>query len=269
VEAEPSGRKRFRARLTEAGLAVEDSIALCAEFIQRNDWQEVRRKARRENLLGKGSQARTDKLLRAVERRIIRAEPPLPCPQLLARYLASKVSDTAKAQLLFVLAAWEDVALSEAYRRLVVPSLVGASRRVPGKVQILELLEQEAQTRPEVANWGHPTRLRWAEGFRLVLRESGMIAGATLDQESLRQPVLREETVCLLCHGVADSGVSGGAILRHGVLSLLVLTEADAVRAARALDNHGWWTFSQNGALIEFRRNNPSGQEWVDHVLGQ
>jgi Putative inner membrane protein (DUF1819) len=241
---------------------------LCSEFVPTNDWKEVRRKARRENLLGKGSQARTDKLLRAVERRVIRAEPPLPCPRVLARYLAANVSDAAKVQLLFVLAAWEDTALREAYRRLVVPPLTGASRRVPGKPQILEFLEEEGRARPEVAKWTSQTRLRWAEGFRLVLREGGLIAGRTGDQEALQQPVPREETICLLCHGVADSGVSGWGILRHEVLKVLLVSDADAVRAARALHNRGWWTFSQSDAFIEFRRNNPSAQDWVDHVLG-
>jgi hypothetical protein len=259
----------FRARLTEAGLAVEDSAALCAEYTRTFDWSEVRRRALEENLLDKGSEARITKLLRAVERRVLHALPPLSSPRPLAGFLGSpRVADTAKAQLLFVLTAREDAALAEGYWRLIVPALTGFSRRAPAKAEIVGFLKEVAQVRPEVARWTDQTRLRWAEGFRLVMREAGFLTTGPGNQEALQPPVPRPETVCLLCHAVADAGVSGWPILRHEVLRLLLLADADAVRGARTLQDRGWWNFAQNDALVEFRRNHASLEQWLDHVLG-
>jgi hypothetical protein len=258
----------YRARLTETGLAIDDSSVLCAEYRRTKEWSEVRRRALEENLLSKGSQARIEKLLRAVERRVLFAAPPLDCPVSVARFLAAAVPSAAKAQLLFVLALGEDIALSAAYRALVTPALNGSARRAPATTDILRFLEESASTHPEVACWTEATRRRWAEGLRLVLREAGLLTSFG-NQEVLQAPVPRAETVSLLCHAVADSGTSGWAILRHEVLRRLLLTDADAVRAARALQDRGWWTFTQNDALVEFRRNHASLGEWLDHALGR
>jgi hypothetical protein len=103
----------FRARLTEAGLAVEDTALLSQEYSRTADWPAVRQRALQENLLAKGSQARTLKLLRAVQRRVVEAQSPLDRPLLLARFLASRLSEAARAQLLFVLAAAEDVVFAD------------------------------------------------------------------------------------------------------------------------------------------------------------
>jgi hypothetical protein len=268
-DAPPSGVEPFRARLTEAGLAVEDSSILCLEFTRTGDWSEVRRRALRENLLAKGSQARIEKLLRAVERRVVHATPPLDRPVALARFLGADVPTAAKARLLFVLAVAADAALAAGYRELVVPSLNGAARRAPSKPEILYFLEEAAQTRAEVARWKGPTRTRWAEGFRLVLREVGVLTTPFGGREVLQAPVIRAETVSLLCHAIADAGISGWAILRHEVLRPLLPTDADATRAARALHDRGWWDFTQNDALVEFRRKQASLEDWLNHVLGQ
>jgi hypothetical protein len=220
-------------------------------------------------LLAKGSQARIEKLLRAVERRVLHGAPPLDCPALLARFLAAEVPTAAKAQLFFVLTVAEDTALATAYRELVSPSLNGAARRAPAKPEILHFLEVAARTRPEVARWTVPTRTRWAEGFRLVLREAGLLTTGFGNQEVLQPPVPRPETVSFLCHAVADAGISGWSILRHEVLQTLLLTDAGAIRAARTLRDYGWWDFTQSDTLVEFRRNHTSLEEWLDHVLGR
>ena len=175
----------FRAQLTEAGLAIEDTAVLCAEYLAVGDWRQVRQQAFKENLLGKGSQERIKKLLKAAERRIVIASPPLNYPTLTARFLASAIGDAAKAQLLFVLAVREDPALADAYQRLVVPGLLVGLRKPPSRDAVLQYLNSVAQAQPEVAKWSAHTRVRWSQGFRLVLREAGMIAGQGSNQEAL------------------------------------------------------------------------------------
>src|SRR5262249_356582 len=153
---------------TEVGLALDDSVVLCEEYQRTRDWTEVRRRALKENLLAKGSQARIEKLLRAVERRVLQAAPPLNCPDSLARFLSADIPSAGKAQLLFVLTAADDVALATAYNELVVRGLSGVARSAPGNPEVFRFLEEVARTRPEVARWKPQTRTRWAEGFRLV-----------------------------------------------------------------------------------------------------
>jgi hypothetical protein len=252
--------------LTEAGLAVEDTALLCQELTRTPDWQEVRRRALRENLLGKGSQARTLKLLRAVKRRVLDAQPPLAHPLPLAQFLSSRFSEAARAQLLFVLAATEDAALAQGYQRFIVPALTGTSRRAPTRQELIDFLDRQAETRPEVAAWSAATRRRWTEGFRLVLREAGLLAGKP-GRESLNPLTPREEAVCFVCHALADAGVSGWPILRQPTLRYLLPTDAAAVRAARSLQDRDWWTFAQSGGFVEFTRRQPSLEDWLRHAL--
>jgi len=129
---ETAGEARYQARLTETGLAVEDTITLCGAYSATKDWDEVRSKALKENLLGKGSRSRIFKLIRAVERRIVHAAPPLDHPIAISRFLAAdaKVPTTAKTQLLFVLAVLEDLALGETFRTLVFPGVAGTGSRL-------------------------------------------------------------------------------------------------------------------------------------------
>ena len=258
----------FRAQLTEAGLALQDTAVLCAQYSAVGDWQQVRQQAFKENLLGKGSQERIKKLLKAVERRIVSASPPLNYPLPIARFLAAEIGDAAKAQILFVLAVREDPALADAYQRLVVPALLAGLRKPPSRDAVLQYLESVAQAQPEVAKWSANTRIRWSQGFRLVLREAGMISGQG-STEVLSPLVPREQTISFLCHAVAQGTQSSGwAILRHEVLRVLLLTDADAVRAARDLRDRGWWTFAQSGDIVEFRPNHGTLEDWMNHVLG-
>jgi Putative inner membrane protein (DUF1819) len=268
---ETSGEARYQARLTETGLAVEDSIALCAEYSATKDWDEVRSKALRDNILGKGSRSRISKLLRAVERRILHAAPPLDRPVAISRFLAAdaKVPTAAKTQLLFVLAVLEDIALGDAFRTMVLPGMVGTGSRLLSDDDIRRFLNHAAETRSEVAQWTKQTRSRWAQGLRLVLREAGFVGSADHSGPiDLRPPVVRDEVIAVLCHAVADRGISGWPILRHDPLNILLFTESDALRAARALNSRGWWSFAQSDRIIEFRPNHASLEEWLDHGLG-
>ena len=268
---ETVGGAKYQARLTETGLAVEDSIALCAEYAATSDWDQVRAKALKENLLGKGSRSRILKLIRAVERRIVHAAPPLDRPIAISRFLAAdgKVPTTAKAQLLFVLAVLEDVALGDAFRTLVLPGLAGAGSRLLSADDIRCFLDRAAETRPELAKWTEETRSRWAQGLRLVLREAGFVGSANQNGNiDLRPPVVRDEVVALLAHALSDRGLSGWPVLRHAPLNMLLPNESDALRAARALSSRGWWSFAQSDRIMEFRRNHASLEEWLDHGLG-
>ena len=168
----------YRARLTETGLAVEDSIVLSAEYCSTRNWLDVKSRALKENLLGKGSRSRITKLLGAFERRILSAAPPLNIPSAVARFLVaeSKVPPAAKVQLLFVLAVNDDTALADAYRALVIPAMIGASSRVVRQDDVLGFLRRTADVRTEVARWTEQTQARWVQGFRLVLREAGFVA---------------------------------------------------------------------------------------------
>jgi hypothetical protein len=84
----------------------------------------------------------------------------------------------------------------------------------------------------------------------------------------IRPPVVRDEVVAFLAHAIADRGVSGWPILRHETIMYLLFTENDALRAARALNDRGWWSFAQSGRIMEFRPVHASLEECLDHGLG-
>jgi Putative inner membrane protein (DUF1819) len=252
-------------------LAVEDSILLCAEYSATGDWAEVKFKALQENLLGKGSRSRISKLVRAVERRFLHAPRPFDRPAAIARFLAaeSRVPAAAKAQLILTLTVSDDIALGDAFRSLVIPRVSGKGSRALHEDEIPRFLSHAAENRPEVARWSEQTRARWAQGFRLVLREAGFVAptdkSASLE---IRPLVLRDEAIAFLAHAIADGGVSGWPILQHETMHNLLFTESDALRAARALGDRGWWTYAQSDRIVEFRRNHASLEDWLDHGLG-
>ena len=159
---EAPGQAIYHARLTETGLAIDDSIALCAEYAATGDWGQVTFKALQENLLGKGSRSRISKLLRAVERRILHPRRPLDHPNAIARFLSaeSRVTKATKAQLVFVLAVSDDLALADAFRTLVLPVVTGTGARALRDDEILNFLAHAAEIRPEVARWSEQTRAR-------------------------------------------------------------------------------------------------------------
>ncbi len=262
---------KYQARLTESGLAVDDSIVLCAEYRSNTDWEAVKSKALKENLLGKGSRSRISKLLRAVERRIIHAPPPLDHPGAITRFLAAerRVPAVAKAQLLFVLASNDDIALRDAVCRLIAAGATGSVSRSFVHDEIGRFLSDAAELKPEVAQWTEQTRARWSQGLRLVLREAGFVTSTDKSAPlEIRPPVVRNEVVSFLAHALADRGVSGWPILRHEIMKYLLFSESDALRAARALNDRGWWSYAQSDRIIEFRRNNASLEEWLDNGLG-
>ena len=84
----------------------------------------------------------------------------------------------------------------------------------------------------------------------------------------LRPPVVRDEVIAFLAHAIADRRTQRLASLRHDPLKILLFTESDALRAARALNSRGWWSFAQSDRIMEFRRNHASLEEWLDHGLG-
>ncbi|MGA2704004.1 MAG: BrxA family protein, partial [Isosphaeraceae bacterium] len=209
---ETAREARYQARLTETGLAVEDTIALCAAYSATKDWDEVRSKALKENLLGKGSRSRILKLIRAVERRVVHAAPPLDRPIAISRFLAAdaKVPTAAKAQLLFLLAVLEDIALGDAFRTLILPGVAGTGSRLLSADDIRYFLNRAAETRSEVAKWTDETRSRWAQGLRLVLREAGFVGSANQNGSiDLRPPVVRDEVVALLAHALVPQHGNG------------------------------------------------------------
>jgi hypothetical protein len=227
--------------------------------------------ALRENLLGKGSRSRISKVLRTVERRIFEAVPPLDQPLAIARFLAaeSKVTAAAKTQLLLVLTVSDDLAFGDAFHALVMPVANGTASKILDSEAIPRFLSHAALGRPEVARWSEQTRARWAQGFRLVLREAGFVTSSDKSASvEVRSPVVRDEVVGFLAHLIADGGVSGWSVLRHETITNLLPTESDALRAARALNDRGWWSFAQSGRIIEFRRNHASLEEWMAHGLG-
>jgi len=262
---------KYQARLTESGLAVEDSIVLCAEYCSTRDWDAVKSKALKENLLSKGSRSRIFKLLRSVERRIFQAPPPLNRPISAARFLAAetKVPMAAKSQLLLVLAINDDIALADAFRALVIPAAVSSGSRLLHHDEIRRFLRQASESRPELGRWTEQTQARWSQGFRLVLREAGLVAATEKSASiEIRPPVVRDEAIAFLAQAVAESGVSGWPIVRHKVMKDLLFAENNALRAARALSDRGWWSFAQSGRIMEFRPNYASLEEWLDHGLG-
>jgi hypothetical protein len=266
-----SSEEKYQARLTESGLAVEDSIVLCAEYRLTRDWEQVKSEALKENLLGKGSRSRISKLLRAVERRIFEAPTPLDRPIYVTRFLAAEknVPTAAKSQLLLVLAVNDDLALADAFRTLVIPAASNSASRVLHPDEIRRFLKQAAESRPEVAGWTEETQARWAQGFRLVLREAGFVASSKKSPAvEIRPPLVRDEVVAFLAHLIAEGGVNGWPILRHDVMKDILFTERDALRAARSLNDRGWWSFAQSGRIIEFHRNHASLEGWLNHGLG-
>ena len=121
----------------------------------------------------------------------------------------------------------------------------------------------------KLPKWTEQTRARWSQGFRLVLREAGFIASTDKAAPAeIRPPVVRDEVVAFLAHAIADGGASGSPILMHDAIKNLLFTQSDTFRAARALNDRGWWSYAQSDRIMEFRRTHASLEEWLDYGLG-
>jgi Putative inner membrane protein (DUF1819) len=240
-------RDTYAANLQNVGLVLDETETLLAAFVEAQDWQEVRRRALDDNLLGKRSTTTVRHILKVIRRRYL--EPPswLPTPDLVGRFFSRPpVSARAKTQVAFLYVLAEDRLVREAIQTLVLDPLP-AHLHLEEALGFLRGLEREHAT---VAGWQPYLRRRWSSGLLTLLREVGFLDSSP--SSPVRKPIVQPSAFALIACWLVAHTPTRRAGLDHDAFRYWALDDSERSALLRAGNERGWWTYAAAGGLLEF-----------------
>jgi hypothetical protein len=250
--------------LESCGLAAGDTAAVLKELAAGRSLDELSRQIATGALLRKRSRTGREHLLTAIRKRYLNPSPPLPGRGVLARGLEQITTPTAQNQLLLPYLLSADRAAYE----IVVGG--GITHRTSGDrittTQIVDELDRvfERFGRPQ---WGPRVKLRWSQGILSVLRDVGAVGRGAKRQAYLAY-VVRPEAFAFHLRGLYDAGLRGSALIESPFWRMLLLNEADARQAVRAVVERGWWRHTNVGGVEELLPSSRSIEDWIVNELG-
>lgn len=255
----------YKADLQRTGVALKESLLLLQEFASLGDWQAVRRKAIKENLLQKGSSHTAAYILQAVRRRFSAKVDALPEMPLIAKAVASSMPEVAKEQILYAYIGMTDPLIEACLRHLVGPKLAGLQPSLTQE-EVLAFLDAEAETHPELLRWSESLKKRWTRGFLAFLRKFRILEPAP--KHGLKRPILAVEAFAFFLFGFLGAGFSGQEALKHDLWDLYFLTDREKQTLLDLAQAKGWLSYQRLADMRELRPQYPSLAEWLIHAMG-
>jgi hypothetical protein len=245
---------------------ISESIVLLSEYSRLGDWEEVSHMAFQRNLLRKRSSHTIQGIVRAARKRFLQDHGPLPSAELLSRMVSASVSERAKAQALFTYLCASDRLVEQAVQLLVRPRLEASSSCHLTVADVVEFIDKERGSHPELGGWSEYLKRRWARGFLALLRDFDLMEPAP--SKRLTTPLLRVEAFTFLLLGLLESGLPPAEALKHPTWNLFLLDEHERERLLAEAQARGWIYYSRAGEILELKPRYPSLEEWLCDGLG-
>ncbi|WP_084696349.1 BrxA family protein [Salisaeta longa] len=161
--------------LTEAGLLTKRTAEVAALYARYRNWSEVKRHWHDNRVHERGSRSSAQKIFRIIKRRLLAGASVLPPVTRLAELVDECPTEQAKAQLFYFYLIQEDnlfrFVLHELLRRQGVDR---AEWDVSPKI-VREVLSSFRYDNGSEIEYADSTLHRWAQGFRSVLRDIGVL----------------------------------------------------------------------------------------------
>lgn len=255
----------YKADLPRAGALVAETLVLLREYACAGDWEQIRQKAIRQNLLQKRSSHTTDAILHAVRHRFLDDHKPLPLAALIAQAVCSNMPMPSKEQVLFAYVVTDDALIDAAIRELVRPKLQTNSSPKLSKEDVLAFLLRESQDHPELCRWSVSLRRRWAQGFLALLRAFRILEPHP--SLTLRRPMLRVEAFVFFLLGLLNEGFSAREALSHPLWDLYFLLPTDKDALLYEAQSKGWIHYQRAADVVELIPRF-SLEAWLSNGLG-
>lgn len=240
---------RFQAHLQRGGIGLEEMKRLLLAYAECSNYQEVKRKAIEENLLGKASEKIVVDMLYAFRRRFLLNQN-LPPAKLVAQVLKTSLPEAAKLQVLFPYFVMTDPLVENCYRNLVLPKSHNSSPILTSK-DVVAYLEKLSDRHPELAKWSGKLKQRWAVGFLTLLRRFGLMENHP--KKNLKKMWLLPEPFAFFLLWFWQKEGSFRAAIDKPIWELVQLDERGKEMLLAEGQLKGWWTYQRFGVIVDFQ----------------
>jgi sulfur relay (sulfurtransferase) DsrC/TusE family protein len=253
----------YKADLQRVGSLINESFIVLTEYDKVKDWQQVKEKIISQNLLNKQSNQTIKGILIAIHKRFFRNYEFLPSVELLAKAITKNISKIIKIQLLYPYICESDNLIKNMMLNLVA-NKINQSQIILTKNEILEFLEKEQKTHPELKKWSNYLKGRWTRGFLAFLRDFNVMEKAPSNK--LVKPSLRTETFMFFMLGLLDKKMNIKDVLKNEIWRLYFLKNAEIEHFLVETQARGWIYYSRVGEIIELQPK--YNLEWWLNELG-
>jgi predicted transcriptional regulator len=240
----------YKADLQRVGSLINESFIVLTEYDKVRDWRQVKEKIISQNLLNKQSSQTIQGILTAIHKRFFRNHEFLPSVELLAKVIARNIYKIVKIQLLYPYICESDHLVKNMILNLVA-NKINQSQIILTKNDVLEFLEKEQRTHPELKKWSDYLKGRWTGGFLAFLRDFNIMEKAPSNR--LIKSSLRIETFTFFMLGLLDKKLSTKEILKNEIWRLYFLKNAEIEHFLVETQARGWIHYLRAGEVIELK----------------
>jgi hypothetical protein len=256
---------KYTAALQRVGAVYEESILLLSQYARSDDWQLVKEKVLRENLLKKGSSRWTENILRAVRRRFLIENGILPNGKQVSKFMLCDVPKSYKVQLLYQYVCNSDALVNRAVTGLVGPALRQYGTSKLTKQMYLDFMANEAKSHPELRSWSTIVYNTWHRKFFAFLRHSGIMEKAPSFE--IKKPVIRVEPFTFFLLGFLQLGLAPVEVVEHPLWDLYFLRQPEVDHLLVEAQSRGWIYYSKAGDIAVLKPRYSSLEEWLENGL--
>jgi hypothetical protein len=163
--------------LTEAGLLPDRTAAMVQLYAEHHSWAEVKVRWHEDRIHGRGSRGSAQKIFRILKRRLQSGGTLLPSISDLHPLVEACPTTKARAQLFYFYLIEEDGLFRWTLHEILRRQGIDRTEWNLSTDLIASLLSQFHYTDQSKLTYADSTLKRWAQGFRSVLRDIGVIDG--------------------------------------------------------------------------------------------
>ncbi|MEM3572816.1 MAG: DUF1819 family protein [Nitrososphaeria archaeon] len=238
----------YKADLQRVGSIIDETLTVLSEYNKVKDWQQVKNRVISQNMVNKQSSQTIMGILAAIHKRFFQNYEFLPSVEFLAKAVVKKFSKAIKTQLLYPYICESDFLVKNILLNLVA-NKIHHSQMFLTKDEVLEFLEKEQNSHPELRKWSEYLKKRWTRGFLAFLRDFNIMEKAPSNK--LIKPSLRIETFAFFMLGLLDKNFSVKEILKNEIWHLYFLTNTEIEQFIVEMHARGWVHYSKAGEIIE------------------
>jgi len=261
-----AGVEKYVAGFQRVGAIYEETIMLLKQFAHEENWNVVRERVFRENLLKKSSSAWIKDILRAVKHRFFVDKGLLPSGKQVSRFVSSSVSKSSKIQVLYQYICDSDPLVDRLIIGLVGPPLLKYGTSKLSKEMFYGFLKEEAENHHELRLWSPSVSGKWQRSFFAFLRSSGIMDKAP--SLRIRKPVIRIEPFVFFVYGLLDKNFSGLEVVKSSLWRRYFMSEDDIEYALSSAQERGWLQYRRMGSIMELTPSYRSLEDWLNGALG-
>jgi hypothetical protein len=161
--------------LTEAGLLVDRAEAVVRLYAEHHNWGEVKERWHEERVHERGSRSSAQRIFRIIKRRLQAGGNTLPSVSVLNDLIHHCPTAQAKAQLLYFYLIQEDNLFRFTLHEVLRRQGMNRDQWSLSPTSITSMLSTFQYADGSGLSYAESTLERWAQGFRSVLRDIGVI----------------------------------------------------------------------------------------------